>query len=101
MPLVLPTGCLYQFNIGDISCWNVAVDPQKAITMVENKGIKFLGKDGKINLLLIPDEKQAYRINNFAYRQQCYAGEGWVISPKKETLEYLQNHNDVIDHSHI
>lgn len=66
------------------------IDPNKAITMVENKGSRLLVEGENIQLLRIPDGKQANRINTFAFNQQCTTGEGWIISPKREALEYQQ-----------
>lgn len=89
-PFVLPMCGLYEYKLMDAIHVNLPVTPKIAITLVEPKGASGLLKNNVVSMYAIEEELIVDRMNGWAFRTQCNAGWGYVVSPEKNVLEVLQ-----------
>lgn len=88
-PFVLPVHGIYSYKLKDIIHINLPITPQIAITLLEPKGLSELIKNDVISMYSIEEELIVNHFNGLAFRTQCNAGWGYVVSPEKKVLEEL------------
>lgn len=88
-PFILPMCGIYSYKLWDNIHINLPVSPQIAITLVEQKGIPRLLNKNIISMYAIEEEIIVDRMNGLAFRTQCNAGWGYIVSPEKTVLENL------------
>lgn len=88
-PFVLPMCGIYLYKSKDVIHINLPITPQIAITLLESKGLPTLIKNDVISMYLIEEELIINYFNGLAFRTQCNAGWGYVVSPEKNVLEEL------------
>lgn len=92
-PFVLPMCGIYSYKLRDAIHINFPVSPQIAITLVEPKDIQSILNKDIVSMYEITDELIVDRMNGLAFRTQCNAGWGYVVSPEKTVLEELLDKN--------
>lgn len=88
-PFILPMCGIYSYKLWDNIHINLPVSPQIAITLVEQKGIPRILNKNIVSMYAIEEEIIVDRMNGLAFRTQCNAGWGYVVSPEKTVLEDL------------
>lgn len=88
-PFILPMCGVYSYMLEDAIHLNLPVSPRIAITMVEAKGMPRIFDKNKVSMYEVKDEIVVDRFNGYAFRTQCNAGLGYVVSPDKPELEKL------------
>jgi len=91
MPFVLPTCGAYYMKIRDIEHVVLPVSPKKAIVFVEEKGKDEIICDGIVHPYSITDILDVHQLNIGAVFAQCRYGNGYVVSPQREALEYARS----------
>lgn len=92
-PFVLPMCGIYSYKLRDAIHVNLPVSPQIAITLVEPKGMPGLINDNIVAMYAVEEEIIVDRLNGWAFRTQCNASWGYVVSPEKTILEELSEKN--------
>lgn len=88
-PFVLPMCGIYSYKLHDSIHVNLPVSPQIAITLVEPKGVSKLFNKNILNMYSIENESIVDCFNGKAFKTQCNAGWGYLVSPEKNVLEEL------------
>lgn len=90
VPFILPVCGFYWFVRDGAQHVNIPIDPQTAITLVENKLLDKIIKNDKIRMYRVDHEKDLDSLNCRAMMEQKNLGYGRVVSRNKEILERVK-----------